>query len=388
MSLFDNLSDDTYVMVWRRDPVSKRMVYEGRLAPNEATEDVLLERLGGGAYQVRERVTTEDGAEQFGRSRRLEIGGPRKPNGSLTPPEVGRGIVPAASAPGPVGPADASQSVVNADLTRTYLELGRASREVMASRTDSAKELAEVFAPVFKQLAEQQILMVRLVEKLGDREPPPPPPTFQERMEEIRLMREIMAPPKAEPPAAQTSLKEHLETLRLLREASGEFDAGERKSDPMVELLPKVLEAVQAGLANRNGGAPMPPYPPMAPVPVPQPQLEATVVDPGEPLWSRTIREQGPKLIAPARDNRDPYPIFLLAWEYAKDDTKDALAEFLAFDDARDRLEALVPGLAPYRTWVDKFIETARETIFTEDEGVPADESPLPSVPPGPTLEK
>ena len=75
-NLYDNMGDDSIVVVHRFDPESAKQVLMYKLMPDEAT-DVEIQRLsGGGKYMTREHVRNDAGQMVFGRQRSIVISGP------------------------------------------------------------------------------------------------------------------------------------------------------------------------------------------------------------------------------------------------------------------------------------------------------------------------
>lgn len=77
--LFDEVSEDAVIEVFRRDDRTKRLVFSFWLAPHEASEQTIQDVRGGGTYLCKELVPDEEkGIRVVGRQRTIEVEGPPK----------------------------------------------------------------------------------------------------------------------------------------------------------------------------------------------------------------------------------------------------------------------------------------------------------------------
>ena len=74
-NMFDEMHEDAYVIVKRRDERTKEMVYLYRLDRDECTDEELQRLSGGGHYVCREKNPNSVGQFVWGRQRTIKIGG-------------------------------------------------------------------------------------------------------------------------------------------------------------------------------------------------------------------------------------------------------------------------------------------------------------------------
>lgn len=359
-TVFDNMKDDAYVMVWRRSETSKRMVYMGRLAPSEATEEVIQKALGGGYYQCREKEPAEDGSMVFGRSRTFELGGPRKPNGTLE----GVGETPQSPANAPAittpGTPDGSQNILNAAMVSTVVDLLKASKEVKSQ----APDIMSYLKPVMEM--QGRILEMLLTMMTNNRQQGDPK---KDMLDMMASMKDLLSPVQPiNPGNPHEVVKNILETIRDVREAADDLgpSRGGDSTDPMA-ILGKLAEVIVTEQQHRRGGKPRPPALVKEPRVNPPIGKEPVAVTAGEelPPWKRVLKAQGPKLIAQAQAGRDPDAIAALALEFAPANIKGILTEFFSQDTetvVRLMLEEL-PALANYPQWLGDFVISAQERL-------------------------
>src|SRR4051812_1877305 len=77
-SLFD-AEGDSRVAIYRRDDITKKFVYHGQLAMEDASETGIASLFGGGHWRCQLRITDDAGREVIKRQRDIQIPGPYKP---------------------------------------------------------------------------------------------------------------------------------------------------------------------------------------------------------------------------------------------------------------------------------------------------------------------
>jgi hypothetical protein len=370
-TVFDHMNDDAYVMVWRRSETSKRMVYMGRLAPSEATEEVIQKALGGGFYQCREKEPAADGSMVFGRSRTFELGGPRKPNGTLegvgeTPQSPAAAAALQANTP---GATDNTQSVLNAATLSVFMDLVKATKDVKSSGPDPLAYL--------KPIMDMQTRIVELLmnmmtaNKQGD--------SKKDMLDMMASMKDLLSP--AQPINSGNPhevVKNILETIRDVREAADDLGPARGESTDPMAILGKLAEVIVEEQQRKHGGkrAAVRAAPGattrVAPVLTTTGEEAKAVTEGAEvPMWRRVLRKEGPKLIAQAQAGRDPEAIAVLALEFAPSNIRGVLTEFFTQETeavVKAMLEEL-PALAEFPQWLTDFVLSAQERLGLMDEG-------------------
>lgn len=351
---------DAFVTVTRRDEEKQEWVYHGRLPVHESEEEHIAARFGGGRYrlQLRERGLT--GGAPIRETRTFTVPGRyRRPETLPGLPTLADAQPPMVSPAVPVGAASEgmSRAAVDAALVSTVVDLLKIGKEV---RSDPVQ--AQVLELLAKQQQKMEERFLMLMERL-DRSaaPAPAPPTLQERLEELRMLRDLMAPPPA-PPAAVNAMDQAIQIYRTMKELGGEVSGGESDEHPVVAQLPRLVEIIAEEQRQRREAG-------KAPVTIPPPAIPRPPESPvsSVPLWLQVIRVEGPRLIGAAQVGRDPEFIANLALEFAKPPVVEAIGDFAARPDALEVLLREVPGLQSHEAWARSFVEAVR-SMFEEEE--------------------
>lgn len=362
-TVFDSIRDDAYVMVWRRNEASKRMVYMGRLAPSEATEEVLQRQLGGGYYTLREKIPNENGVMEFGRQRSFELGGPRKPNGTLE----GVGELPqspANAAPVPGAPASTGsdpRSFLDATMVTLFMDVAKAAREM--KQPAATPDISIWLKPILDGQTKMMELLLNIVMNQskggGD--------STKSALDMISKIRETFAPATAPNPGNPAEIMKNIvETIKQLRDVSDDINP-KRETDPM-DVLGRMAEVIVTEQAERRKGPPqrkLPPQPKGAPMP-------AVTDGAGRPLppWQQILRKEAKRLLAQAQAGRDPDAVATLALEFAPANIRGILTEFFSQDSevVMALIAENVPGIAEYPQWVQDFVLSAQDRLGLLDE--------------------
>jgi len=173
--------------------------------------------------------------------------------------------------------------------------------------------------------------------------------------------------------------------IQKLRDVSEEFSPKQTDTDPL-SFVPDVLkvlsneQALRAQQRRPAAPAPRPSIPPAQPASTSQPQPKEEPVVTDMPLWQQVLRGEGPRLLNAAKRGHNPALVAGVAYDFAPENIKDALAEFFDADvgDITKAIVENVPGIEAYPEWLADFIEAAGVTIFGEDEEpAPGTEPPL-----------
>lgn len=359
-SLFDGLQTDGYVNLHRLDDITKKWVYHGRLTPAEATEEYIAGQYGGGTYRCQERVPEPSGRITYGRTRTVAISGPYKP-----PREpVAESKAPAAALAGSAAPVMGASSVGDV-LSAGVLQLFQAS---------AAQQ--QMMMQMFSQMQAQQATLMQAVLK-GDSKPGveallsaaapiltaylSQPKQERDPLEMVRAITEIIRPNTGQ----QGSMADMMGALREMLELKDLLN-GNTEADPMgklVDAVPGIVDVLKTEQQLRSQGKTPTPGGGVKPV---KPVQDASIPQVQMPLWERVLRNDGKKLLMAAQFRRDPGLVAEAALEFAPDGIKPAIAEFFMAEDAKQRILAIIPGLADHDQWLDSFLAEARELLTPE----------------------
>lgn len=360
LSLFDDMAEDSIVMVWRRHALSKKPVFLFALAPEEANEIRIQELAGGGVFVCKERIRNDRGQMVWSRQRTVEIGGPQR-----DPPEVS-GIVgrkekasagsAAPSLPG-VGPspgtapgAVSTSDIMNAGL----LQLFQANKEVSAMQAESFRALAAQVAnagrstvewgPILTALAPVALELVRGKSGEGKGE-------ILEMLEKVVTLVKSSTGPAS-------SFKEQLEIMNDL------LDLKDRRTPPVSEDegmmgvigsgLNRLLEVIQEEQARRRGAPVTAKAPGVKPGTAPTPAAL-----PNTPKWQAVLGPWRKQLVGLASSGKDAETTANFHFMVMPDPMRGTLREFLmASPDPVGALCDFLPELVEYRSWVEDYVGT------------------------------
>ena len=378
--MFD-ATGDSRIRVMRRDDKTMKFVMHGYL-PAESTEEDVALQWGGGHYRCQKIVKDSQGASVIDSSREFDLPGAYKPVTGEMPgirPPVAPDVPPVnAGAPLYQQPHSASTGsageVLNAAMVSTVVDLLKMGREVAATRPDPNAGLAAIL----EQMREDRAIMLKMIEKMGQQQQGP---TRAELLAEMETMKRLVGGGEN----SSDQLDKLVGAIQKLRDVSEEFSPKPTDTDPLsfVPDVLKVLSNEQALRAQqRRPAAPVarPSIPPAQPASTPpQPKEEPVMTD--MPLWQQVLRAEGPRLLNAAKRGHNPALVAGVAYDFAPENIKDALAEFFDADvgDITKAIVENVPGIEEYPEWLADFIEAAGVTIFGDDEEPAPGTEPPPS---------
>lgn len=373
VTMFDP-SGDSRVRVNRRDDKTMKYIFHGYV-PADATEEDLSRLFGGGHYRCQKLVKDSQGSDIIDSQREFDVPGAYRPQtGELPGVEKQPALAATASsaAAGGAHPSggDNPMSIIQADLARSYLEVGKAARELMREPADN------VMKEVLAEMREDRRLLVSLIEKIGK----PQDGGRKELLAELEVMRRLVAPATPTSGSKET-LTELVDAIKQLRDVSEEFNPPTKAPENPLDLVPKVLEVISEEQKLRRGAQQpraLAVVRPETPMLTPEQPAAAPV-----PLWQRIIQKEGPKLIAAAQANRDPELVASVAYQFAPDQIKGALSEFFngPTDEVVAKLREQLPPLNEFASWTEEFVIAAQIEIFGEPEEPEEEEPEQPKKP-------
>lgn len=377
-TLFDptDTSQDKFVRVSRWDPKGAKWDFQFRLAPEQATEELLQEYLGGGRFRCVVFKRSATGSFEFDKQRQITIGGAPKPLTRLPGEYRPGGPAPAAaqvmaeSAPEEHFTFDKMMMASMMDMFRTSREQNQLTLEAVRTARGAPSEGDGTLAKVLETLAANQArsdaaqtkmfeLMIEVIKKPG----PPPPDT-------LALVKEVVGLVK---PA--NTIKEQIDSLNSLYDLRDKINPVPDEGDPIVNIvrdnLPKVLATIEKLGGSASGPPVTTPKAPQltvstggktAPAPAPAAAPAASVTTPeGDAMWQQYVAKKLPILVAWAQRDKNPEVLASAEYELLPDTLRGPLRAFLTDPDAIAKMVALEPRLAAFTNaegdgWLDRFL--------------------------------
>lgn len=349
--LFDATGgSDSYVTLHRRDDLSKKMVFHGRLSVEEASEENVAKLFGGGYYRAQLREPDERGTPVIRRTREFQLPGRYRPPQNTLPgvdqPQAATAS-PATVQGGGQGGND-SAALLNTAIVAQVIDLMKVSKE-MASARPAAPDLTPL-------LIAQMNTQMKMFEAMMSRAPA----GGDARTEVMALFKEFAEMMKAIAPGTANTPSDTLTQLvgaiKQLREVSDEFSPQEAKSDPLLDSIPKLTEVLASGMAQRNAN------------PQPRRQVAGEPINPTLPIWQRVLLREKPRLLKFAESGTDPEFCAEMAIQFMPSNIRGAMLEFVRLPDFIQQAATVVPELQAYPDWANRFLLEAR-ALLLGDEG-------------------
>ncbi len=374
-TLFDHMTDDSYVQVrrWRKGEAKPRYCF--RLSMDQANEETIQRYAGGGKFLLRERQRDpQTGRFVWGRHRTIVIDGPEKEITDL-PPGVEATPAPARSTAPEVKPVGVEGSVsLNDALVASIMN-------IMKSHSDASQmqlKAMEVFMMRMMQ-PQQQVnwlemlpsILPPVVEylKAKDTKQGPGPVEMLEKMSAIIAnLKETTSPAQ--------SFSEMVNTMNEV------LDLKDRKAgegDPMLEMGGRFLGVIEK-MYQQKGRLPT------------EQELAAQVQQPkanpalpgGLPEWARLLTAFRKQLVAAAARDRDAETVASYVYEMMPETARGSVRELLSSEQVDSQVFGIVPELRQYSTWTGKFFQALADIYAEEEpeeEEEPEHEEPVREIP-------
>lgn len=363
MSLFDDMQTDTYTLIHRMDDITKRWVYHGRLSLNESNEETILERLGGGEYQVRERVRNDAGSYVYGRSRTFKLAGAyKKPTeiiDNVAPKVGGRTDDPALRMGDGIQGGTSINEIMGAGVLQLFqTQAAMQQQQMQAMRDASEASRALLMAAVNQPKTDWVSLLATLLPVVLD---------FMKSSRNNDLnpleITKLVTDAIKQNTGASGGMKDAIAAIKELLEVKDMLNGDGASGDPMLDTANKALDLVSAGLAARAGAAPPPASAP--------PQAASAV-----PLapYQQALRANGKRLLVAAQQAKDPELIAEVISEFMPPTMKGVLRELMAREDCAQLVMAEIPGLRVYEMWTVQVCGELQRIMFPDQ--FPEDEEP------------
>lgn len=345
-NLYDNMDDDSIVVVHRFDPDTAKQVLMYKLLPDEAT-DIEIQRLsGGGKYTTREHVRNEAGQMVFGRQRTVVISGP--PKLALMPKSYTEGQPQGNAKPevGTVGEKKGTtiDDVLTAGILRLFTSQAEASEtqskmyQAMLAKPQSDMDWGKIVTALVP-------LFVSMIEK-KDNAPNP-----MEMIEKIASLMKTNTNPTAQ-------FKDMLETVDSV--FSIKDQAAGPPTDPLTTMatqLPKILEIISSD--QKKGRTPT-----VAEV---QQRLAQPNTEAKPPMYQALLNRYAPMIKDWAMRGQDPVQLGEFIVSSIPERYHGAVKEFLAREDSEEIVYQTIPDLRNYPDFAHKCFGTMAD-MFEPDE--------------------
>ncbi len=361
-NIFDEMHEDTYVIVKRRDERTKEMVYLFRLDRDECTDEELQRLSGGGHYVCREKIPNAVGQFVWGRQRTIKIGGaPREPQEPASMKlHTTTGVQPDANGEAPPGERPTTQSILDGGLLQLFsaqAEVSKQGSEMMQLlMTKMMTEKKTEWGPVV-------VALVPLLQSYIDR-------PREERPDPLAMVTAVAAIVKENVTPA-SDLKSQLEVMNDFMDLKTSMQPEPPDAlSSLAGVVPKIVEimandqaagrkSTPASVNAQLGGG----TPPAAPT-----------ASTGAPVIQQMLVKFAPRLVGWASAGKDPDIQAAVLLELVPEKYHGHIRELLGHEDAAEQVFAMVPQLKPFEQWATDFFGALTDYFYPEDE--PGDEEP------------
>lgn len=359
-NMFDAMDEDSYVVVKRRNEMSKEMEYLYRLTPDECTEEEVARLSGGGYYVCRVKRRNESGAFVLGQQRTVRIAGP--PREPLEPMSAKKLVPPGMKVntgeAQPAGNGMTGTNIIEAGLVQLFQAQAEVSRQGQETTSLLLTKLMRDDKPS-TDWSKVIVAAIPIVEAMIKR------PQGDNALDTVSKIAGIIK----ETTSPATDLKSQLEVI-------GEFvglkhDLTPEPMDPMASLaqtLPKIIDAITA--EQKAGRTPTPEAVQASLVGQPAVQPHGTVPAGGQ-LIQGMLAKFGPRLVEWAQEGKEPETQAAVLLEIVKPQIHGYIRELLGKEDAAEQVFQAIPALREFEQWATEFFNALTEYFYPEDETVP-----------------
>ena len=354
-SFFDGMSDDSYVMIWRRDDVTKKLVYHGKLSPLEATEENVLALYGGGEFLAREKKRLHDGRMVFGRQRSFVLAGVYK-NPALVTAPVGAPIPPAEAGKVMIGPDSGGVNMEDIKMAGVLSLLQMTQQAAQAQATMQSQMQQMLLSTMTAQREGMEAIIRATAERKEEKKESP-----LEMVKTVVEMMKGMQSPKSD-------VKDLMEGMRSILDFREELaPAKPSTGDTIMDSVPKMLDLVKEGFALKRMEGTVPNVPKTnAQIPPTTGNAQAEA-HPDMPIWQRVLLAQRNTLIRAASGDKDPEIAALAAVEFMPEGIRGAMTEFVRREDVLEQVVAVVPELGQFPHWITTFFNEVRSQLLPDE---------------------
>lgn len=377
-TILDEMDDDSYLLVHRTHPITKKMEYLGRLNPREATVEIIQERCGGGMFVCREKVRNKDGQMVYKRQRSFEVAGAGLPSEKIN---LAGGMVGTDSKKKEDEPVETgSRKSVDEELTAIIkggvINMMQSQQEMTSTQISALKGLIEASRDnksdsgndkMFEMMMAQQASTTAILTALLQNRPEQPDITDQ-----LAKLAEIMKTNTS----PQSSAKDTLEMIQSfigVRQDIDDYHRGPpedpedfatfamKRMDKIIDMISsaKDIESLKREVAQLPPGAPT--TPPGAPA-QPQPQPGAQPVD----KWAHMLKGQIPRYVSLASRQKNPVLAADADFDAMTENAMLVVKQLLSGENPLNTVIVTYPELAPHVNWVNEYLGRMHQHLFPE----------------------
>lgn len=359
-TIFDHeaMQADSYVAVWRRDPIKKTLTYLYRLEPLEAREDMLQAYSGGGQYVCKLAQRMGDGHVKYMVTRQVEVGGDPAAVTKLpaaTTRLLGEALPPVPPPPPPT-PRLEGKVGIEEIMSAGLLNLLQGTREVQAMQLETFRTLG---ARPTVEWDKVLVAAVPIIQALLTRESKQPDVLTQ--IKELATL--IRTETNADPTKMVRDQLELMDSYLGLRER---ITPPEDASSGPLHVMERILGVIEG--QQKKLGRPPSADEVRAALPAATGQSGAAPGAPPVPMWTHVLQRWGAQLVAAAMRNADPDVTADYVAQMLPDAVMGSVVELLQMEDNGARVLAAVPRLAEFPQWTTRFFTRLWANVGPEEE--------------------
>lgn len=353
-NLFDGAGREQRVRLYREDDVSKRMIFHGALAVEEATEDKVAELFGGGKFRAQLMVRNETGLEVVQRTQDFRLPGAYiVPTGKL--PGIGPAPTAAATPTGAptldfrAGGTMSPNEALNQVLINQVLDVVRAGRETRTTYEPLLQFATVILPPLIEGIFSRKADAGSEVRAALD-----------EMRRELASLRNQPGPVTAGIGDAVKAIRELVEVRDVITGGgNGDGEGGEKGM--MWKIAGEALKVLAGQQPNPAAEAPPSRIPGRTEVPM-QPQ------GPPRPMWEQMLLHYRPQLLETIRRGVAPEFAADIALQFMEPTVQGVVVEFVKRPDHVQLAAQVIPELVEFPVWSEAFWRTIREAMAEEPE--------------------
>lgn len=358
-SFFDGMSQDSYVMIWRRDDITKKMVYHGKLSPTEATEENVLALYGGGEFLAREKRRLPDGRMVFGKQRSFQMAGAYKNPALLPKADATAPTGDERSPASPLGTGNVNMEDIKMAGVLSLLQMTQQAAQAQATMQSQMQQM------LLSTMTAQREGMEAIIKATASR----PEEKKESPLEMVKVVIEMMKGMQS----PKSDVKDLMEGMRSILDFRDELSPAKPSTgDTIMDSVPKMLDLVKEGFALKRMEGTVPTAPKTNAQIPPVTGGAQTEAHTDMPIWQRVLLAQKNTLLKAASSGKDPEIAALAAVEFMPEGIKGAMTEFVSREDVLVQVVAVVPELEQFPNWITAFFTEVRAQLLPdadEDEG-------------------
>lgn len=335
---FEDAGPDARVRLYREDDLSKKWIYHGLLAADEATEQLVVDLFGGGRWVVQLiGVDPESGKQRIQGTRSTKIPGPyRPPRGELP----GNKVVTVPVAAISEGPVRGGERVPVNDVLNTVL-VDRVLDVVQRSQRGQESGPPAWIEPMLRLLAP-------VIERVLDRPQQRDDPERTRILDELRDLRRDVAERDRPGPAA-SGIADAVEAVKSLIGVKDLLEG--RDPNPDAAMWNGFGKLAEAALRSVPG---TPALPAPGPVETREPM----------PLWQQLLVRNKGYLLDAAMRGDDAADVADLAARLLPANVVGVAVEFVQQPNALDLTGQAIPELLQFPAWTQTFLGAFRAILL------------------------